>query len=97
MKKAQGLSLNVIIIAAIALLVLVILSVVLLGRFGIFATGVSECEKQPGHVCTPDAGCTTDENGEALVGGDFIRDTRGLKCNQADDGREQFCCVQLGS
>ncbi len=36
MKKAQGLSMNVIIIAALALIVLVILAVVFMGRMGVW-------------------------------------------------------------
>lgn len=41
-KKGQGLSLNVIIIAALALIVLVILVAIFTGRIGRFDTGVSE-------------------------------------------------------
>lgn len=47
-KKAQGISVNVIIIAAIALIVLVVLVAVFTGRFGMFTTGVKEsttCEQ----------------------------------------------------
>lgn len=48
LKKGQGISVNVIIIAAIALIVLVVLVAVFTGRFGIFATGVDKattCEE----------------------------------------------------
>ena len=48
MKKAQGISLNVIIIAAIALLVLVILSVIFMGRMGTFGTQTNDCENKGG-------------------------------------------------
>lgn len=41
-KKGQGLSLNVIIIAALALIVLVVLIVVFTGRIGVFEKGVSK-------------------------------------------------------
>ena len=41
-KKGQGLSLNVIIIAALALIVLVVLVVVFTGRIGIFEQGVGQ-------------------------------------------------------
>lgn len=41
-KKGQGLSLNVIIVAALALIVLVVLVVVFTGRIGIFEEGVSK-------------------------------------------------------
>ena len=41
-KKAQGISVNVVIIAAIALIVLVVLIAIFTGRLGIFAGEVSE-------------------------------------------------------
>lgn len=41
-KKGQGLSLNVIIIAALALIVLVVLIMVFTGRIGIFERGVGQ-------------------------------------------------------
>ncbi|MBR9706311.1 hypothetical protein GOV14_04700 [Candidatus Pacearchaeota archaeon] len=47
-KKAQGISINVIIIAAIALIVLVVLIAVFTGRFGLFSEGVeaaAACEQ----------------------------------------------------
>jgi hypothetical protein len=43
-KKAQGMSMNVIIIAAIALLVLVILAVIFIGRMGTTRTGIEQCK-----------------------------------------------------
>ena len=42
MKKAQGLPLNVIIIAAVALIVLVVLVAIFTGRLAIFGRGISE-------------------------------------------------------
>ena len=47
-KKAQGISMNVIIIAAIALLVLVILSVIFIGRMGSFGEASAACSQQGG-------------------------------------------------
>lgn len=43
-RKAQGLSMNVIIIAAIALLVLVILAVIFIGRMGTTTEGIDKCK-----------------------------------------------------
>ncbi|MFC1742281.1 hypothetical protein ACFL3V_07135 [Nanoarchaeota archaeon] len=43
-KKAQGLSMNVIIIAAIALLVLVILAVIFIGRMKTTTSGIDQCK-----------------------------------------------------
>ena len=48
MKKGQGLSLTTIVVAAISLLVLVILSVIFIGRMGGFAGQVGECENKGG-------------------------------------------------
>ena len=42
--KAQGLSLTVIIVAAIALLVLVVLSVIFIGKSGWFVDNVDDCQ-----------------------------------------------------
>ncbi len=47
-KKGQGISINVIIVAAVALLVLVVLSVIFLGRFGVFSQKTVSCEGQGG-------------------------------------------------
>ena len=55
MKKAQGISLNVIIIAAIALLVLVILSVIFMGRMGTFGTEANDCVNKGGQ-CLDECG-----------------------------------------
>lgn len=41
-KKAQGLSMNTIIIAAIALIVLVVIVAIFTGRLGLFSKGVNE-------------------------------------------------------
>ena len=43
MKKAQGLPLNTIVIAALVLLVLVILALILTGKLGNFAAKTGEC------------------------------------------------------
>jgi len=54
-RKAQGMSMNVIIIAAIALLVLVILAVIFIGRMGTTARGIDQCK---GTCVSTDADCT---------------------------------------
>jgi hypothetical protein len=41
-KKAQGLSMTTIVVAALALLVLVVLALVFTGRMGSFSTGIKE-------------------------------------------------------
>jgi uncharacterized membrane protein YqiK len=57
-KKGQGLSLNTIIIAAIALLVLVVLVMIFTGRMSVFTGGVSGCVNQGGK-CMGNTECNT--------------------------------------
>jgi hypothetical protein len=49
-KKGDGLSINVIVVATIAILVLVILSVIFMGRMSIFTKNSNDCTKQKG-IC----------------------------------------------
>lgn len=51
MRKGQGLSINTIIIAAIALVVLIVLWVIFTGRMGVFSTGLQEVEKNCKDQC----------------------------------------------
>ncbi len=57
MKKAQGLSLNIIILAAIALLVLIILAVIFSGRMGKFSSGIEDCGAKGGTPSTTASAC----------------------------------------
>ncbi|MBN1157562.1 hypothetical protein JXA85_08135 [Candidatus Woesearchaeota archaeon] len=70
-KKAQGMSVNVIIIAALALLVLVILAVVFLGRMDIFGRQSNSCTSQGGKCMS--SGC---EEGYSVIP---------LKCSNEGD------------
>lgn len=62
-KKAQGLPLNVIIIAAIVLIVLVVLWAIFTGRMGVFSKGIADvtkggsCEEAGGQVKPATEGC----------------------------------------
>jgi len=51
MKKAQGLSLNTIIIAALVIMVLVILILVFTGRMGSFSKSSESCQSKGG-ICS---------------------------------------------
>ena len=55
MKKAQGISLNVVVIAAIALLVLVILTVIVIQRSSKIPEALT-CSAQPGGECMEQCG-----------------------------------------
>ncbi len=80
-KKAQGLSMNVIIIAAIALLVLVVLSVIFVGRLGIFGEKAAACETVGG-TCYVDCPAGTTEY------------PAGAKCPDVE-GVSQDCCIPV--
>ncbi len=81
MKKGQGMSVNVIIIAALALLVLVILAVVFLGRMNIFGTQTNSCTSQGGK-CFGEGSC-----------GEGYTPLSNLKCTNAGE----VCCTQTGT
>lgn len=83
-KKAQGMSLNIIIIAAIGLLVLVILAVIFIGRIGSTTRSVDACKGK----CVPTV--------EECVG-DYSKVTND-KCFGGEDGKSvtgEFCCVTV--
>lgn len=56
-KKAQGLSLNMIIVAAIALLVLVVIYAIFTGRLGLFSSTLDNCETVAGGDCSQGSSC----------------------------------------
>ena len=82
MKKGQGISINTIIIAAIALLVLVVLSVIFLGRTGIFAREVTDCENK---------------GGQCFVGpcSSGLTEFRAHRCPKTSEGAFQRCCIPV--
>jgi hypothetical protein len=82
MKRAQGISINVIVVAAIALLVLVVLSVVFLGRFGNFTQQSGDCENKGGR-CVVGA-CPTGTNPYG-----------GWSCQNTASGASQTCCIAV--
>ncbi len=79
-KKGQGLSLNVIIVAALALVVLVILVVVFTGGIGDFTSGINEAELKTGYgVCHPKATSLAQLKIELKTAGDDAVKVAGLK------------------
>ena len=88
MKKAQGLPMNVIVIAAIALLVLVVIALIFMGRIGGFSKGVAECQNQGG-VCLSACGITGYEQYK-----DEYRPASSA-CAQAS-AESPVCCIQTG-
>lgn len=85
-QKAQGLSINTIIIAAIALIVLVVLVAIFTGRLGLFSKGLGEvtncdqiCKARGYGTSNPNeiAGSTNPTFGDPLTG---ARDSDGNQC-----------------
>jgi len=87
-KKAQGISINVIIIAAIALIVLVVLFAIFTGRMGLFGKGVqtaADCDK----------GCKAMGHGYGrLAGGDTC--TQGTTLPGYTEEGRACCCHKEG-
>lgn len=84
MRKAQGLSVTTIVIAALAVLVLVVLAVIFTGRAGIFSRTVTvSCEAQGG-VCKASCDPAIDE-----VKISKTRDNKDVICTVA--GRTECC------
>ncbi len=80
-KKAQGISLNVIIVAAIALLVLVILAFVFTGRIALFSKGISDCDEMQNTVC--DYECPTN----------YIQYPTRVCYDGSGEKTDEVCCV----
>jgi hypothetical protein len=87
MKKAQGLSITVIIVAVIALLVLVVLALVFTGGLGRWGLKVGECENKGGK-------CAFTCNSEAEGTLEYPTEFPEWKCPEVD-GQQQKCCVKI--
>lgn len=84
---------NVIIIAALALLVLIILAVVLTGKFRIFTTATSSCESFGGSCISE-----FDDRVEKKAGLLFCREgyvTKRFTDCEGDEYVEKICCIPM--
>jgi hypothetical protein len=89
-KKAQGISINTIIIAAIALIVLVVLVAIFTGRLGGFSLGVANCEDKGG-TCESYTASETTAIACDRVGGAPLRNTN---CEDSAIGdNDGICCI----
>ena len=87
-KKGAEISMNVIIIAAIGLLVLVVLSVIFLGRVGTFGEKTGDCEVQGG-ICAVECG-SSDFGTE-----NYNKKNPLLGCPDDASGEAQVCCIPI--
>jgi len=78
--KAQGMSLNTIVIAAIVIIVLVVLVAIFTGRMGPWVQSVENCQDKNGACVDSSADCVAPN---AVI--------RGTNC----DRDEKVCCVQI--
>ncbi|MBT5021367.1 hypothetical protein HOK51_10115 [Candidatus Woesearchaeota archaeon] len=78
-KRGQGLSMTVIVVAAIALLVLVILAVIFIGRMGTTAENVDKCKGDC--VYSPE---------ECTEMGKYTKVT-----DDPCDDESQYCCISI--
>ena len=85
-KKGQGLSMNVIIIAALALLVLVILAVVYMNKMGGTVTTLARCESNGGKCVDVSDSCAA---------GWSVKIIGGAQCLDSSDAPDpsQKCCT----
>ena len=90
MRKGQSISINTIIVAAIALAVLVVLFAIFTGRLGGFTKGVQEtdtCAQKCSSLNMKPGDHPIDENTKSCTLGQYIAGTY-------VDGRYGCCCVQ---
>ena len=87
-KRAQGLSINVIIIAAIALLVLVVLVAIFLGRLSTTKKTIENCKSFGGRCFSFEDGCQVP----------YTIETTAYKCLSDITGEEledRVCCLRV--
>lgn len=84
-KKAQGISMNVIVIAIIALLVLVVLSVIFMTNTGVFVRGVVDCAQKGGQCVSINEACPSNYPTEYSM----------WKCLESDGttNEDEKCCI----
>lgn len=92
--RGQGISVNVIIIAAIALVVMVILIALVLNTGGDINNTVNECSAQGDGIEGQDYKCI-DPSFEDGCGNGFVRNPS-RSCSGSTEERPLYCCVALG-
>jgi len=96
-KKAQGMSLNVVIIAALGLLVLVVLAIIFTGRTGLFVRETDKCTNKygsAGRCVATEAECSGAYDKVSMGACDLSGDGKFNFDNKDGDG---FCCVTVGA
>jgi len=84
-KRGQGLSMDTIVIAAIALLVLVILALIFTGKIGKTRVEMDKCDTQGGKCVATAVECSSE----------YQKVVSSYSCPDID-GQKQLCCVSIG-
>ena len=92
-KKAQSISINTIVVAAIALLVLVVMIAIFGGRIKIFGSEAWSCVNQGGVDCYPSCSGDDAKNIEGYTDGNIYVNIPGTDCK--DDDTNNKCCKLL--
>jgi hypothetical protein len=87
-KKGVEISMNVLIVAAIGLLVLVVLSIIFLGRIGTFSKSTADCAVQGGK-CAIECG-SVDFGTQNMPSANPT-----ITCSAAATGEAQKCCIPV--
>lgn len=93
-KKSESLSLSTVVIAALCLLVLVILSVIFVGRMGNTSEKSRDCIQQGGACYSIDQGVTCQQHGDGLTphpNGVCQIEERGIMVPDSS----KICCIRI--
>ena len=88
MKKAQGISINVIIVTIIALLVLVILAAIFTGKLTLFNRQVNDCGTLNKATCELGDDCSSKGPG-------YIKHPTHICYDGKDVDEDSVCCIPL--
>lgn len=96
-RKAQGLSLTTIVIAALVLIVLVVLIIIFGGQTKIFTGGIKSCESSGGLGCYTDCEYETVTGaGTSLKAGTMLVSLPGTTCSDEKvDGKPVKTCCKI--
>jgi hypothetical protein len=94
-KKAQGMSMNIIVVAAIALLILIIIIAIFASRMGKFASTQDSCDGKGGtcgqstYVVGPPA--------RSICNANYVKVGDCSEAESANPAVKKACCVKLGT
>jgi hypothetical protein len=94
--KAQGLSLTTVVVAALALLVLIILSVIFVGRMARVSDKSKDCLQQGGICYNIDEGVSCSDHGDGLISHPNAQCLVDGPDNSRVVDETRICCIRSG-